>query len=99
MAGLYCGVTIGTIPMTSAAKILDQMRREQANVRLNDLKKVCEAYFGKPRQSGTSHAIFRTPWAGDPRINIQDQKGKAKAYQVRQVLLAIDKLEGMRNER
>ena len=37
--------------------------------------------------------------SGDPRINIQDQKGKAKAYQVRQVLLAIDKLEGMRNER
>ncbi len=85
--------------MTSAAKILDRMRHEPANVRFNDLKKVCEAYFGKPRQSGTSHAIFKTPWAGDPRINIQDQKGKAKAYQVRLVLLAIDKLEGMRNER
>lgn len=85
--------------MTSAAKILDLMQREPANVRFNDLRKVCEAYFGKPRQSGTSHAIFKTPWAGDPRINIQDQKGKAKAYQVRQVLLAIDKLEAMRNER
>ena len=32
------------------------------------------------------------------RIYIQDDKGKAKAYQVRQVLLAIDKLEGLRNE-
>ena len=85
--------------MTSAAKILDLMQREPANVRFNDLRKVCEAYFGKPRQSGTSHAIFKTPWAGDPRINIQDQKGKAKPYQVRQVLLAIDKLEAMRNER
>ncbi|MBZ0144204.1 MAG: hypothetical protein K8F56_11530 [Rhodocyclaceae bacterium] len=85
--------------MTSAAKILDQMRREPANVRFSDLRKVCEAHFGKQRQTGTSHAIFKTPWAGDPRINIQDQKGKAKAYQVRQVLLAIDKLEGMRNER
>lgn len=41
----------------------------------------------------------RPPWAGDPRINIQDDKGKAKPYQVRQVLLAIDKLEGMRHER
>ena len=75
------------------------MRREPANVRFNDLKKVCEAHFGKPRQAGTSHVIFKTPWAGDPRINIQDQKGKAKPYQVRQVLLAIDKLEAMRNER
>ena len=85
--------------MASAPKIIDQMRREPSNVRFGDLKKVCEAHFGKPRQVGTSHAVFRTPWAGDPRINIQDDKGKAKAYQVRQVLLAIDKLEGMRNER
>jgi hypothetical protein len=85
--------------MASPKKILDQMRREPANVRFSDLKKLCEGYFGKPRQMGTSHAIFKTPWIGDPRINIQDDKGKAKAYQVRQVILAIDKLEGMRNER
>jgi hypothetical protein len=85
--------------MASSAKILDQMKREPANVRFGDLKKVCEKYFGKPRQTSTSHAIFKTPWVGDPRINIQDAKGKAKAYQVRQVLLAVDKLEGMRNER
>ena len=85
--------------MTASSKILDQMRREPANVRFVDLKKICEEYFGKSRQSGTSHAIFKTPWIGDPRINIQESKGKAKAYQVRQVLLAIEKLEGMRNER
>ena len=85
--------------MASSSKILDQMRREPANVRFGDLKKVCEQYFGKPRQTGTSHAIFKTPWTGDPRINIQDDKGKAKVYQVRQVLLAIDKLEGICNER
>ena len=74
------------------------MRREPVNVRFNDLLNLCEAYFGKPRQSGGSHAIFKTPWAGDPRINIQNDRGKAKTYQVRQVLLAIDKLERMRNE-
>lgn len=85
--------------MGDSRKILDQMRREPANVRFSDLKKVCEEYFGNPRQMGTSHAIFKTPWIGDPRINIQDDKGKAKAYQVRQVLLAIDKLEGILNER
>jgi hypothetical protein len=48
----------------------------------------------EPRQRGTSHAIFKTPWPGDPRVNIQNDKGKAKAYQVRQVLAAIDKLKG-----
>jgi hypothetical protein len=85
--------------MASSPKILDQMRCEPANVRFSDLKKVCEEHFGRPRQSGTSHAIFKMPWIGDPRINIQDQKGKAKTYQVRQVLLAIDKLEGIRDER
>ncbi|MFP4079854.1 MAG: toxin HicA [Ectothiorhodospira sp.] len=73
------------------------MRREPAHVRFADLMKVCEAYFGKPRQHGTSHAIFKTPWAGDPRINIQNAKGRAKPYQVRQVLLAIEKLESMGN--
>ena len=83
--------------MVATSKILEQMRREPANVRFADLEKVCREFFGKPRQAGTSHAIFKTPWAGDPRINIQDDKGKAKPYQVRQVLLAIQKLEDMRN--
>jgi len=32
-------------------------------------------------------------WAGDPRVNIQNDKGKAKAYQVKQVLKAIERLE------
>ena len=82
--------------MASMDKILEQMRREPTNVRFVDLQKVCEAHFGAPRQSGSSHAIYRTPWQGDPRINIQNDKGKAKAYQVRQVLQALDKLKGLR---
>ncbi len=69
------------------------MRRSQQNVAYNDLYRVCEHHFGKPRQAGTSHAVFKMPWAGDPRVNIQDDKGKA--YQVRQVLKAIDKKEAM----
>lgn len=79
--------------MSSAKKILEQMRKEPANVRFADLRKVCESFFGVPRQNSTSHLIFKMPWAGDPRINIQDSGGKAKPYQVRQVLQAIDKLE------
>lgn len=31
------------------------------------------------------------PWPGGPRVNIQNDNGKAKPYQVRQVLKAIDK--------
>ena len=68
------------------------MRRTPKNVRFADLLKLCEEHFGVARQRGTSHAVFKTPWPDDPRVNIQNEKGKAKAYQVRQVLLAIDKL-------
>lgn len=70
------------------------MRQRQQNIRYHDLHKVCEHYFGPPRQSGSSHAVFKAPWQGDPRVNIQNDKGNAKAYQVRQVLKAIDKKEG-----
>lgn len=79
--------------MTRLVKILDEMRKEPTNVRFSELLKVCEAYFGEPRRSGTSHIVFKTPWPGDPRVNIQSDKGKAKAYQVRQVLLAVAKLK------
>ena len=69
------------------------MKSNSKNVRFTDLKKVCEALFGSPKQNSTSHCVFKTPWAGDPRVNIQSTKGMAKAYQVKQVLLAIDRLE------
>jgi hypothetical protein len=73
--------------------ILAQMKQNPSGVRFGDLCKVCDHFFGKPRQGGSSHRIYKTPWQGDPRINIQNHKGKAKAYQVKQVLLAIERLE------
>jgi len=79
-------------------KIISGMRNAPQNVSYADLRLVCVHFFGEPRQSRSSHAVFKTPWRGDPRVNIQSSKGgKAKAYQVRQVLKAIDRLsEGMR---
>ena len=79
--------------MAIIEEILLQMKRNPKGVRYNDLCKVCDNYFGKARQTSSSHRIYKTPWQGDPRINIQNYKGKAKAYQVKQVLLAIQKLE------
>lgn len=79
--------------MAAIQKTLEQMRCEPANIRFADLPKVCVAYFGEPHQAGSSHAVFKMPWSGDPRVNIQNDKGKAKPYQVRQVVHAIDKLE------
>jgi hypothetical protein len=79
--------------MPSIPKIVQAMRNNPRDVRYLDLVKVCEFYFGKARTSGSSHAVFRTPWAGDPRVNIKNNRGRAKEYQVRQVLLAISRLE------
>jgi hypothetical protein len=78
--------------MGSIDKILEQMQAEPSNVRFVDLQRICETFFGKPRQSGSSHVIFKTPWPANPRVNIQNDKGRAKAYQVKQVLLAIERL-------
>lgn len=84
--------------MADIENILTQMRRNPKGIRFNDLSKVCESFFGSPRQSGSSHKVFKTPWQGDPRVNIQNSKGKAKPYQVRQVLQAINRLEVQNEE-
>ena len=78
------------------ANIKDVIRKMEVGpnqVRFSQLCKVCDYYFGPARQTGSSHRIYKTPWAGDPRVNIQSSKGRAKAYQVKQALLAIKKLE------
>ena len=85
--------------MAKVEKIIDGMRRSPQSVRFDDLVKVCADHFGEPRQDGTSHKVYKTPWQGDPRVNIQrGRDGNAKAYQVRQVLDAIARLEAERNE-
>ncbi|MGI0481964.1 toxin HicA [Geminocystis sp. CENA526] len=79
--------------MIKIKKLVAQIRKNPQNVNFNDLVKVCDYYFGKPRQQGTSHRVYKTPWLGDPRVNIQEKNGKAKVYQVKQVLTAIVKIE------
>ncbi|MFW6174056.1 MAG: toxin HicA [Elusimicrobiota bacterium] len=79
--------------MDKIRKILIKIRKNPKNVRFKDLCKVCDYYFGSPRQRGSSHRIYKTSWPGDPRINIQNKNEKSKVYQVKQVLKAIDKLE------
>jgi hypothetical protein len=77
------------MPIAKLDTLIAQMRANPANVKFSDIEKVCLHYFGEPRQQGTSHQVYKTPWAGDPRINIQrDKGGKAKGYQVRQIVQA-----------
>lgn len=65
--------------MTAAVDIVARMKRNPRGIRFSDLRKVCDHYFGEPRHSASSHCVYKTPWTGNPRINIQDSKGYAKA--------------------
>jgi hypothetical protein len=85
--------------MPDVETIVEHMRKNPQNILYRDLCKVCDHYFGKARQQSSSHRIYKTSWQGDPRVNIQKDGNKAKAYQVRQVLKAIEKLEDDANER
>ncbi len=78
--------------MPAIKDILKGMRLNPKGISFSDLCKVCDHFFGEARQSRGSHRIYRTPWPGDPRVNIQNDKGMAKVYQVKQVLKAIEKL-------
>lgn len=68
-----------------------KLERERASTRFSHLIRICGEFFGPPRIAG-SHHIFKTPWPGDPRLNIQADRGKAKPYQVDQVLAALKRL-------
>lgn len=79
--------------MNRIADIVEAMKANPRGVKFKDVAKVCVHYFGVPRQRSTSHQVYKMPWSGDPRVNIQSDKGMAKEYQVKQVLKAIEKLE------
>ena len=83
--------------MAKVEDILIAMRNNPKGVHFSDLCRVCDFFLGKPRQHGTSHRVYKTPWPGDPRVNIQEEKRMAKAYQVKQVLRAIEKLKSHEN--
>ena len=73
--------------------IIKELERSPSDIRFTDLCRICDYYFGEARQKGTSYRVYKTPWQGDPWVNIQEKNGKGKAYQVRQVIKAIKRLE------
>lgn len=78
---------------------ITELSSDKGKVRFSQLLKVCEEFFGNYRVNG-SHHIFKTPWQGDPRINLQKGKDKnAKPYQVRQVLNGLRKLKELEEDK
>ena len=74
--------------MTIADKLLDKARRSPQNLSYKEFETLLTQHgYSKERQTG-SHAMWKR--SGLPRLCIQDDKGKAKKYQVKQFLEAID---------
>jgi hypothetical protein len=94
LLGGVVSATIQRVPNVDS--IVAAMRANPTSVRFAEACRVAEHFFGPPRQKGTSHRVYKMPWPGDPRVNLQDDRGKAKAYQVRQLLEAIDRLGAVR---
>lgn len=85
--------------MADVEDILEKLRRNPTGARFTELCKVCDYYFGEARQVGGSHRVYKTPWIGDPRVNIQNDNGMAKSYQVKQVMKAVERLEAESGKR
>ena len=75
---------------------ITELSANPKGIRFNELVKICDYFFGTARRKATSHLVYKMPWRGDPKVNIQNDKGMAKEYQVRQAIKALMKL---RNER
>ena len=76
--------------MNDLPTAIQELRKNPESIRFADLAKICNRFFGAPRRPGSSHLVYRTPWPGDPRGNIQEgRNGMAKVCQVRQIIKAL----------
>lgn len=84
--------------MGDCEKLLDKAKQSQNNYRFADLCRLAECHgFVRTRQKG-SHVLYVHPKLKPEEgglQNFQDDKGKAKPYQVRQLLAAIKNLEDL----
>lgn len=73
-------------------KLKRELKEKKKNLRFNDCVKIAEAFgFRFERQSG-SHQIYKHPRIQE-LLNLQEVSGKAKPYQVSQLLNLIDEYE------
>jgi predicted RNA binding protein YcfA (HicA-like mRNA interferase family) len=76
--------------MGKKQKILKQILSGSKNISFNDIVTVVEAFgFTLSRVNG-SHHIFIHPEIPE-LVNLQNAKGKAKPYQIRQFLTIVEK--------
>jgi hypothetical protein len=75
--------------MPNCEKILKQAQRSPGGLRFEEACQLAECYgFVFTRQRGSHRQYKRPGYVG--LINLQDDNGKMKPYQVRQLLAAIE---------
>lgn len=77
--------------MGKKEKLLAKARRSPANFSYNDLVRLAELFgfkMNKGKGKG-AHEMFKNP-LGPPPMNFQNRNGKAKEYQVKQLVNYID---------
>jgi hypothetical protein len=74
----------------NVSRILERARTSPASLRFGEVRALAEALgFGLSRVSG-SHHIFTCPEVPE-LLNLQDVRGMAKPYQVRQLLRLMER--------
>ncbi|MCL2203695.1 MAG: type II toxin-antitoxin system HicA family toxin [Defluviitaleaceae bacterium] len=71
-------------------KLLDKITNSAKNIRFADFVMLIEAYGFRRTRCDGSHEIYRRKGISDI-VNIQNNKGQAKPYQVRQFLSLVEK--------
>jgi hypothetical protein len=81
--------------MGKCEKLLEKAKASPANISFTNACKLAECYgWSFCRQSG-SHQMYENPELDVSRgrlQNFQNDKGKAKSYQIKQLLVAIENL-------
>ena len=71
-------------------KLYEEIKRNPNNIRFKKICKIAEVFGFKQRKGKGSHHIFIHPEVNE-LLNFQNVSGKAKPYQVKQLIKIIEK--------
>jgi predicted RNA binding protein YcfA (HicA-like mRNA interferase family) len=80
-----------------ARKIYEKILAGSRNVRFEDFCKVAEAFGYRRDRIRGSHHIYEHPQATRP-LNLQNVRGQAKPYQIRQFLRDVEEFQLTMND-
>jgi hypothetical protein len=88
--------------MGKREKLREKAKNSPHNLRYAEICKLATSYgWIFQRQEGTSHGVYIHPLLGNTPgalMNFQDKNGKAKHYQVKQLLDAIELVEELEKQ-